>query len=64
MTTQKLRASVNTVIKQSTVDSGQITDPKQKFSLVAGDELEINSYKSATNNHWQLELKTPVNGVS
>jgi hypothetical protein len=42
MTTQKLKALVNTVIKQSTLDSSQITDLTQKFSLTAGDELEIN----------------------
>ena len=52
MTTQKLKALVNTVIKQSTLDSSQITDLTQKFSLTAGDELEINNYKSADNNHW------------
>jgi gamma-glutamylcysteine synthetase len=34
MTTQKLKALVNTVIKQSTLDSSQITDPTQKFSLI------------------------------
>lgn len=61
MTTQKLKALVNTVIKQSTLDSSQITDPDQRFTLLAGDELEINDYKSAANNHWELELTTPVN---
>ncbi len=45
MTTQKLKALVNTVIKQSTLDSSQITDPTQKFSLIAGDKIEINDYK-------------------
>jgi hypothetical protein len=25
--------------------------------------IEINDSKSASNNHWQLELETPVNGV-
>ena len=63
MTTQKLKALVNTVIKQSTLDSSQITDPTQKFSLIAKDELEINDYKSADNNHWELELTTPVNEI-
>ncbi|NCR07295.1 MAG: DUF4127 family protein [Microcystis aeruginosa LG13-11] len=64
MTTQKLKALVNTVIKQSTLDSSQITDLTQKFSLTAGDELEINDYKSAANNHWELELTTPVNEMA
>ncbi len=54
MTTQKLKALVNTVIKQSTLDSSQITDLTQKFSLTAGDKIEINDYKSADNNHWEL----------
>ncbi len=63
MTTQKLKALVNTVIKQSTLDSSQITDPTQKFSLIAGDKIEINDYKSADNNHWELELTTPVNEI-
>jgi hypothetical protein len=64
MTTQKLKAMVNTVIKQSTLDSSHITDPTQKFSLTAADELEINDYKSAANNHWELELTTPVNQMA
>jgi hypothetical protein len=63
MATEKLKALVNTVIKQSTVDSSQITDPTQKFSLTAGDELEINDSKLAANNHWELELTSSVNGV-
>ena len=64
MTTQKLKALVNTVIKQSTLDSSQITDLTQKFSLTAGDKIEINDYKSADNNHWELELTTPVNEIA
>lgn len=64
MTTKKLTALVNTTIKQLTIDSSEITDPKQKFSLDAGDELEINSYESAADNHWKLALTSPVNGVT
>jgi hypothetical protein len=64
MAIEKLKALVNTVIKQSTLDSSQITDPTQKFSLAAGSALEINSYKSAANNHWELELTSSVNGVT
>jgi hypothetical protein len=64
MATEKLKALVNTVIKQSTVDSSQITDPTKKFSLAAGSELEINDSKFAANNHWELELTLPVNGVT
>jgi hypothetical protein len=64
MATETLKAIVNTVIKQSTIDSSRITDPAQKFSLLAGEKLEINDYKSAANNHWELELTTAVNGVT
>ncbi len=64
MTTQKLKALVNTVIKQSTIDSSQITDSKQKFVFKVGSELDINNYQSADNNHWRLELVLPVNGVT
>ncbi|MEY3828253.1 MAG: hypothetical protein RLZZ148_3081 [Cyanobacteriota bacterium] len=63
MSTQKVKVLVTTVIKQSTLDSSQITDPTQKYSLAAGSEIEINSYKSAVNSHWELELTSPVNGV-
>jgi len=64
MTIQKLKALLNTVIKQSTIDSSQITDSKQKFVFKTGSELEINNYQSADNDHWQLELVSPVNGVT
>jgi hypothetical protein len=64
MTTEKLKALLNTVIKQSTLDSSQITNPTQKFSLAAGSEIEINNSKLAANDHWELELTLPVNGIS
>lgn len=64
MIIQTMKNLANTVIKQSTLDSNKITDITQKFTLLAGDELEINSYKSAANNHWELALKTPINGVT
>lgn len=64
MTTEKLTALVNTTIKQLTIDSTKILDPKQKFSLDAGDELEINSYQSSVDAHWELELTSPRNGVT
>ena len=64
MTTEKLKALLNTVIKQSTLDSSQITNPTQKFSLAAGSEIEINDSKLAANNHWELELTLPINGIS
>ena len=64
MTTKKLTALVNTTIKQLTIDSSQIPDPKQKFSLDAGDEVEIDSYESAADDHWKLALTSPVNRVT
>lgn len=63
MATYQLKALVNTTIKQSTIDSSKITDPSQKFSLISGSKLAINHYKSAPNNHWELELTSPINGV-
>lgn len=59
----QLKALVNTVIKQSSIDSSEITNLSQKFSLEIGSKLEINSYKSAPNNHWELQLTSPINGV-
>ena len=64
MSNKQLKALVNTVIKQSTIDSSQITDSKQKFVFKTGSELEINNYQSADNDHWQLELVSPVNSVT
>jgi hypothetical protein len=52
MTIYQLKALVNTVIKQSNLDSSEIQDPTQKFSLEAGSKLEVNSYKSSPNTHW------------
>jgi hypothetical protein len=63
VTTYQLKALVNTVIKQSNIDSSEITDPTQKFSLEAGDKLAIENYKSAPNSHWELELTAPINGI-
>lgn len=64
MAIERIIALVNTVIKQSTLDSSLIIDPLKKFTLAAGSELEINSSISSDNNHWQLELTTPINGVT
>jgi hypothetical protein len=62
MTTQILTAKLDTIIKQSTRDSRQITNPSQKFPLAVAETLEINHYQPAANNHWQLELTFPING--
>lgn len=64
MAIEKLRALVNTVIKQFAIDSSLITDPSQKFAFSAGSELEINRSKLSSNNHWELELTTSINGTT
>ena len=62
MTTQAIEALVNTVIKKYPIDSTQITDPRQKFTLLAGSKLEIQQYDRVDHNHWKLVLSSPVNG--
>jgi hypothetical protein len=32
--------------------------------MLAGETIDLNSYRSAPNNHWEIELSTPVNGIS
>ena len=62
MTTQKLKVLVNTVIKQLTIDSTQLAD-SQKYPLAKGAVIAIDSYVCAPDDHWQLQLTTPINGV-
>ncbi len=62
MTTQKLKVLINTVIKQLTIDSTQLAD-SQKYPLAKDAEISIDSYIYAPDNHWQLQLTTPINGV-
>jgi hypothetical protein len=64
MSSKQLKALVNTVIKQSPVDSSQLTNPEEKFSLEKEHIIEINGYSDAPNNHWVLQLKAPINGVT
>jgi hypothetical protein len=58
-----LNAVANTVIKQSTAPSQALSDD-EKFTLLAGQTIDLNSYQSATNNHWEIELSTPENDIS
>jgi M6 family metalloprotease-like protein len=58
-----LTAGANTIIKQSTEPSQSLADD-EKFALLAGGTIELSDYRSATNNHWELELSTPKNGIS
>ena len=62
MTTQKLKVLVNTVIKQLTIDSTQLAD-SQKYPLAKDAEIAIDSYIYAPDDHWQLQLTTPINGI-
>jgi len=62
VTTQKLKVLINTVIKQLTIDSTQLAD-SQKYPLAKDAEISIDSYIYAPDNHWQLQLTTPINGV-
>jgi muramidase (phage lysozyme) len=57
----KLKALVNTVLKRLTIDSSGLPD-SEKLSLSAGTEIGINWFRSAANNHWEVELKSPKIG--
>lgn len=61
MADPKIIALVNTTIKRSTMDSRNLLD-SNKFPLAAGQELGINWYQPADNNHWEFELDSPKNG--
>ena len=57
-----LTAVTETVIKRFTIDSTDINDPRQKFSLSQGETIGINWFRSTPQNHWEFELKTPYGG--
>lgn len=61
MTDRKVRASVDTTIKRSTEDSIRLSET-ENFSLKQGEELALNWYRPAANNHWEFELESPKNG--
>ena len=61
MSDRKILAKVDTVIKLSTEDSPRLSE-SEKFTLKQGEELEINWYRSASNNHWEFELHSLKNG--
>ena len=60
-----IEAKVETDIKQfPTADSDSLT-LSQKFSLSAGDRLDIESYEedaSSFNGHYKVKLKMPEKG--
>jgi M6 family metalloprotease-like protein len=61
--TLMLTAVANTVIKQSPEPSQNLVDD-EKFELLAGETIDLNSYRPATNNHWELELSNTGDGIS
>jgi hypothetical protein len=61
MANKTLTALVNTVIKKSPQASSSLPD-SEKFALNKGENLDIVSYRSASNVHWEVELATPRNG--
>ena len=61
MSDRKILAKVDTVIKRSTEDSLRLSE-SEKFDLKQGEELDINWYRSASNNHWEFELESPKKG--
>jgi M6 family metalloprotease-like protein len=59
----QLTALADTIIKRSTAPS-QDLPADRKFSLSAGQIIDLTSYRPAANNHWKIELSSPQNGVS
>jgi hypothetical protein len=53
--TEKIRAIVNTVGKKEPIDSTQLPLDK-KTSFLAGWVCDIESYKEAENQHWEVQL--------
>jgi len=62
MANKTLKALTNTVIKSLPQDSSTLDD-SQKFELSKDATLEIKQYRSAPNNHWEIQLVTPQNGI-
>jgi muramidase (phage lysozyme) len=56
-----IKAIQNTVIKRLAVDSTSISNPTNKFDLMAGNSLDANWIRSA-GSHWEFELSSPHDG--
>lgn len=56
-----VKAIINTIIKRLTLDSTDIDNPNEKFDLPAGEEIEINWFRTAKTrrDHWEFELQSP-----
>lgn len=57
----KILVVQDTVMKYDVVQSSTITSEELKFSLTAGQTIEINWYREHSN-HYICELKNPING--
>jgi hypothetical protein len=62
MANKTLKALTNTIIKSFPQDSISLSD-SQKITLPEDATLEILQYRSAPNNHWEIQLVTPQNGL-
>ena len=58
----KIKALVNTVIKQQPEDSSSLADDA-KFNLLEGETVAIKGSSSATAGNLRMILETPINGV-
>jgi hypothetical protein len=61
MANKTLKALTNTIIKSVPQQSNTLDD-SQKFSLAQNETLEITQYRSAPNNHWEIQLANPRDG--
>ncbi|MEM8778649.1 MAG: DUF2272 domain-containing protein, partial [Cyanobacteria bacterium P01_G01_bin.49] len=62
MANKTLTALTNTVVKSLPQDSTTLDD-SQQFSLAENETIEIKQYRSALNNHWEIELVSPHDGI-
>ena len=61
MKSKTLKALTNTIIKSVPQQSSTLND-SQKFPLDQGETLLIKQYRSAANNHWEIQLENPHKG--
>lgn len=52
----------DTFLKNREVQSTEIEDPKDKIFLTKGSSIDVNWYYLTGNNHYYVELSSPLNG--
>lgn len=57
----KLSILANTILKQEPIESSLLL-PEKKFSIHAGQELELQRWTTTNNSHIKIELAVPING--